>query len=76
MPAIRPLVAALAVSVSLFALAATADAATKKKAAKSAPASTSAAACTDFYADANAAWLKANPSRPAVPSPRWASWPI
>jgi putative endopeptidase len=75
MPAIRPLVAALAVSVSLFALAATADAATKK-AAKSAPASTSAAACTDFYADANAAWLKANPSRPAVPSPRWASWPI
>ena len=61
MPAIRPLAAALAVSVSLFAFAATADAATRKKAAKSAPASTSAAACTDFYTDANAAWLKANP---------------
>lgn len=58
MPTPRPL--ALALILALVAGAATghATAAKKKPAAKP---SASAGACGDFYADANAAWLKANP---------------
>ncbi|UJB16373.1 M13 family metallopeptidase [Xanthomonas translucens] len=54
----RPL--ALAVALGLIALASTADAAPKKKRA-AAKAPVVSAACTDFYDDANADWLKSNP---------------
>ncbi|MGN6512843.1 MAG: M13-type metalloendopeptidase [Lysobacteraceae bacterium] len=60
MPSPRPLVLALA--VTLCALAASpADAAKKKHAArKKAAAPAVSAVCKDYYADANADWLKAN----------------
>ena len=58
MPTPRPL--ALALILALVAGAATGDATAAKKKPAAKP-STSAGACSDFYADANAAWLKANP---------------
>ncbi|KAF1687736.1 peptidase M13 [Pseudoxanthomonas broegbernensis] len=56
-PPIRPLV--LALSLGLLALASTDAHAQRKRAAARAPAVP--AQCTDFYAQANAEWLKANP---------------
>lgn len=55
MPTPRPLV--LALGLGLLALVSTADADAQRK--KKAPAVS--AQCTDFYASANADWLKANP---------------
>jgi len=61
MPTIRPL--ALALGFSLLWLLSTpdADAARRKKAATPRTPAVSAA-CTNFYEDANASWLKANPA--------------
>jgi len=58
MPTSRPLVLALGLALAVFA-AAPADAAKKKKSAPKPPPVTPA--CTDFYAQANADWLLANP---------------
>ena len=59
MPHARPLAIALIVAI---AAAAAPDADAQRKAsAKRAKAPAVSAACTDFYADANAAWLQANP---------------
>ncbi|WP_045760529.1 M13 family metallopeptidase [Xanthomonas albilineans] len=55
----RPL--ALAVTLGLIALASTADAAPKKKHATAPKPPAVSAACSDFYGDANADWLKRNP---------------
>ncbi|MFA0922225.1 M13 family metallopeptidase [Xanthomonas fragariae] len=59
MPTIRPLALALGFSLITLLSAPDADAARKKKVAPKAPAVS--AACTDFYEDANAGWLKSNP---------------
>ncbi|MDY4281748.1 M13 family metallopeptidase [Xanthomonas sp. LF06-19] len=59
MPNARPL--ALAVALGLIALASAADAAPKKKRAAAPKAPPISAACSDFYDDANADWLKQNP---------------
>ena len=61
MPTPRPL--AFAVLLAIVASLAAPDALAQKKkaAAKKAKAPAVAAACTDFYADANAGWLAANP---------------
>ncbi|MET7140812.1 M13 family metallopeptidase [Xanthomonas sp. PPL139] len=59
MPNARPL--ALAVALGLIALASAADAAPKKKRAATPKAPPISAACSDFYDDANADWLKQNP---------------
>ncbi|KAF1688805.1 M13-type metalloendopeptidase [Pseudoxanthomonas koreensis] len=56
MPMPRPLV--LALGLGLLAMVSTADADAQRKKAKTPAAS---ADCTDFYGQANAAWLKANP---------------
>ena len=58
MPTPRPL--AFALALALLAGAATGDATAAKKK-KPAPKPAASAACTDFYAEANSAWLKANP---------------
>ncbi len=58
MPTPRPLVLALILALAAGAATGDADAAKKKAAAK--PAATTGA-CSDFYADANGAWMKANP---------------
>ncbi|MDI1252003.1 M13 family metallopeptidase [Thermomonas sp.] len=59
MPTPRPLAFALILALASGLAAPDSHAAKKKPAAKKAPAV--ALACTDFYADANADWLKANP---------------
>ncbi|MGO1069409.1 M13 family metallopeptidase [Lysobacter sp. CA199] len=60
MSTLRPLTCALALSLIAGLASPTADAAKKKAAAKpKAPAA--ANACSDFYANANADWLRANP---------------
>ena len=58
MPTPRPL--AFALALALLAGAATGDATAAKKK-KPAPKPAASAACTDFYAETNSAWLKANP---------------
>ena len=58
MPTPRPL--AFALALALLAGAATGDATAAKKK-KPAPKPAGSAACTDFYAETNSAWLKANP---------------
>ncbi|MGJ7903187.1 M13 family metallopeptidase [Lysobacter sp. 1R34A] len=60
MSTLRPLACALALSLIAGLASPTADAAKKKAAAKpKAPAA--ASACSDFYASANADWLRSNP---------------
>lgn len=59
MPVNRPLVLTLALSTGLALLAASADADAQRRRAARAPAVPPA--CTDFHAQANAAWLAANP---------------
>ena len=59
MPTPRPL--ALALILALAAGIAAPDGQAAKKPAKKAKAPVVSTACTDFYADANADWLKANP---------------
>lgn len=61
MPLLRPL--ALSLALASVIAAPYADAAPKKKSSSKAPAV--APACSDFYATANAAWLKANPVPPS-----------
>lgn len=60
MQTLRPLACALALSL-LAGLASPAADAAKKKAAPKSKAPAVANACTDFYANANADWLRANP---------------
>ena len=57
-PTPRPL--AFALALALLCRAATGDATAAKKK-KPAPKPAASAVCTDFYAEANSAWLKANP---------------
>lgn len=69
MPNSRPLACALLIVLIAGAAATDADAAKRKKTARTkAPAAESTSACTDFYAHANSAWLKANVLLPGVPS--------
>ena len=60
MSTLRPLACALALSLIAGLASPSADAA-KKKAAPKAKAPAAANACSDFYASANADWLRANP---------------
>ncbi len=60
MPTLRPLAIALILALAAG-MAAPDGHAAKKSAAKKAKAPAVSAACTDFYADANKAWLLANP---------------
>ena len=64
MPTPRPLAIALILAVAAG-LAAPEGHAAKKPAAKKAKAPAVSAACSDFYASANADWLKANPMPPS-----------
>ncbi|RDZ29072.1 M13 family metallopeptidase [Lysobacter silvisoli] len=62
MTTLRPLTCALALSLIAGLAAPTADAAKKKRAPAAKPkAAAAATACTDFYANANADWLRGNP---------------
>jgi putative endopeptidase len=61
MPTLRPLTFALILALASGVAAPDGIAATKKHAAKKSSASAASLACNDFNADANAAWLKANP---------------
>lgn len=61
MPTLRPLAFAVIIAVLAGLAAPDAIAQKKKRAAKKAKAPPVAAACLDFYADANAPWLAANP---------------
>ena len=61
MPTLRPLAFAVIIAVLAGLAAPDAIAQKKKRAAKKAKAPPVAAACLDFYADANASWLAANP---------------
>lgn len=69
MPHSRPLACALLIGLIAGAVAGDADAAKRKKTGRiKAPAVESTNACTDFYAYANSAWLKANVLLPGVSS--------
>ena len=65
---LRPLACALALSLIAGLASPDADAAKKKRAAAKPKAPVVSAACTDFYASANADWIKANTLLPGVGS--------
>lgn len=65
---LRPLACALALSLIAGLASPAADAAKKKRAAAKPKAPAVAAECTDFYASANADWIKANTLLPGVGS--------